>query len=74
MTKFEAGKTYLAKLGDEVREEVEVIKRTPKTALVKYWGKEKKISIKEGKDKHGTPCEYLFMLWEGVFATDVKVL
>lgn len=72
MTKFEAGKIYLAKLGDETREEIKVVKRTPKTAMVEYWGKVKKVAIKEGKDKHGTLCEYLFILWEGVFSTDIK--
>ena len=72
MIKFEEGKIYLAKLSGEVREEVEIIKRTPKFATVKYWGKTKKVSIKEEKDKHGILCEYLLILWEGVYATDKK--
>lgn len=71
MRKFEAGKTYLAKLNGEVRGEVKIIKRTAKMATIEYWGSQKTIAIKEKKDKDGYMSEYLSIMWEGVFASDV---
>lgn len=71
MRKFEEGKTYLAKLSGEVRGEVKIIKRTAKRATIEYWGSQKTIAIKEKKDKDGYMSEYLFIMWEGVFASDV---
>lgn len=71
MKKFKEGCVYYAKCGDEIKEQVKIIKRTAKFATVEYWGRSKRVAIKEKANQKGEVCESLFILWEGVFASDI---
>lgn len=65
MRKFEVGKEYKAMLGGDVKGTVKIVKRTAKFVTVEYWGKQVRKKIEE---KNGS--EYLFILWEGVYASN----
>ncbi len=71
MKKFNEGSLYYAKCGGEKKEIVKIVKRTEKFATVEYWGKQKRVAIKEKANRKGEVCESLFILWEGVFASDL---
>ena len=53
MKKFNEGSLYYAKCGGEKKEIVKIVKRTEKFATVEYWGKQKRVAIKEKANRKG---------------------
>ena len=72
MKRFEEGCLYCAKCDGETNAVVNIIKRTEHYATVEYWGEQKTVAIEEKINRENEFCEYLFILWDGVFASDRK--